>query len=177
MYPMNFEEFLIATENEMLRDKIKECYKDMSQMPDFAHEQAITLYKQYLCVGGMPEAVNNFIENKLDILKFDSHIISDIKDMYIADMHKYVKKSLETVKIEDEDISKEIKEKYNQYINEYKEAKRVNELIKKYNSIYEMFFELNRRKNEFEEKIEVIFGKGLFVYKTKEGYLNKKTYF
>ena len=100
MYPMNFEEFLIATGNEMLRDKIKECYKDMSPMPDFAHEQAITLYKQYLCVGGMPEAVNNFIENKLDILRFDSHIISDIKDMYIADMQKYVKNSFETVKIE-----------------------------------------------------------------------------
>lgn len=48
-------------------------------------------YKKYLCVGGMPEAVNDFIENDLDILKFDSHIISDIKDMYIADMQKYVK--------------------------------------------------------------------------------------
>ena len=40
------------------------------------------------------------IENKLDILRFDSHIISDIKDMYIADMQKYVKNSFETVKIE-----------------------------------------------------------------------------
>ena len=100
MYPMNFEEFLIATGNELLRDKIKESYKSMSPLPDFAHTQAINLYKQYLCVGGMPEAVNNFIENELDILKFDSHILSDIKDMYIADMQKYVKNSLETVKIE-----------------------------------------------------------------------------
>lgn len=100
MYPMNFEEFLIATGNKMLRDKIMESYKTMSPMPEFAHVQAINLYKQYLCVGGMPEAVNNFVENKLDILKFDSHIISDIKDMYIADMQKYVKNSIETVKIE-----------------------------------------------------------------------------
>lgn len=74
-------------------------------------------------------------------------------------------------------IGKEIKEKYNQYINEYKEAKRVNKLIKKYNSIYEMFFELNRRKNEFEEKIEVVLGKGLFVYKTKEGHLIRRHIF
>lgn len=100
MYPMNFEEFLLATGNEMLRDKIQQCYKYMLPMPDFAHEQAIKLYKQYLCVGGMPEAVNNFIENELDILRFDSHIISDIKDMYIADMQKYVKNSFETVNIE-----------------------------------------------------------------------------
>ena len=86
MYPMNFEEFLLATNKEMLRDKIKECYEKMTPMPDFAHEQAITLYRQYLCVGGMPEAVKNFVENDLDILRFDSHIIEDIKDSYIADM-------------------------------------------------------------------------------------------
>ena len=59
------DEMLIDLTDTFLRDKIKECYKDMSPMPDFAHEQAITLYKQYLCVGGMPEAVNNFIENEL----------------------------------------------------------------------------------------------------------------
>ena len=100
MYPMNFEEFLIATGKEILKNKIEECYRTMERMPDFAHEEALTLYKQYLCVGGMPEAVKNFIENDLDILKFDSHIISDIKDMYIADMQKYVKGTLETVKIE-----------------------------------------------------------------------------
>jgi len=58
------------------------------------------LYKQYLCVGGMPEAVSNFIENEQDILRFDSHIISDIIEMYIADMKQYVTSSLETVKIE-----------------------------------------------------------------------------
>lgn len=100
MYPMNFEEFLLATGNELLKNKIKECYETMSPMPEFAHERALELYKKYLCVGGMPEAVNDLITNDLDILKFDSHIISDIKDMYIADMQKYVKSSLETVKIE-----------------------------------------------------------------------------
>lgn len=36
----NFEEFLIATRKEFLRDKIKECYNEMKPMPDFAHEQA-----------------------------------------------------------------------------------------------------------------------------------------
>lgn len=100
MYPMNFEEFLMATGKEMLLNKIKECYSKMEAMPSFAHEQALTLYKQYLCVGGMPESVNNFIENDLDILKYDSNIISNIIEMYIADMKKYVKGNIETVKIE-----------------------------------------------------------------------------
>ena len=100
MYPMNFEEFLLAVDKEMLRDQIKKSYSNMSPMPDYAHEQAITLYRQYLCVGGMPEAIKNFVENDLDILKFDSHIIEDIKDSYIADMKKYVSSELEATKIE-----------------------------------------------------------------------------
>lgn len=100
MYPMNFEEFLMATGKEMLKNKIEECYKTMTPMPEFAHEQAIELYKKYLCIGGMPEAIKDFVENDLDVLKFDSHIISDIKDMYIADMQKYVKNTIETVNIE-----------------------------------------------------------------------------
>lgn len=100
MHPMNFEEFLMATGNDILKEQIEKCYENMSPMPEFAHEQALKLYKQYLCVGGMPEAVCNFIENDIDILKFDNHIISDIKDMYIADMQKYVKNNLESVKIE-----------------------------------------------------------------------------
>lgn len=100
MYPMNFEEFLMATGKEMLLNKIKECYSNMEVMPSFAHEQALTFYKQYLCVGGMPESVSNFIENGLDILKYDSQIISNIIEMYIADMKKYVKSNIESVKIE-----------------------------------------------------------------------------
>ena len=100
MYPMNFEEFLIATGKELLLNKIKECYSKMEAMPSFAHEQALTLYRQYLCVGGMPESINNFIENDLDILKYDSNIISNITEMYIADMKKYVKGNIESVKIE-----------------------------------------------------------------------------
>ena len=77
MYPMNFEEFLMATRKEMLLNKIKECYSKMEAMPAFAHEQALTLYKQYFCVGGMPESVKNFIENDLDILKYDSCIFTN----------------------------------------------------------------------------------------------------
>ena len=100
MYPMNFEEFLLATGNEMLRNKIKECYLKMEPMPEYAHIQALNLYKQYLCVGGMPESVKNLVENDLDILKYDSHIIEDIKDSYIADMKKYVTSEIEAVKIE-----------------------------------------------------------------------------
>ena len=100
MYPMNFEEFLMATGKDILLKKIKECYSKMETMPTFAHDEALTLYRQYLCVGGMPEAILDFVENDLDILRYDSHIISNIIEMYIADMKKYVKGNIESVKIE-----------------------------------------------------------------------------
>lgn len=100
MYPMNFEEFLMATKNDILLEKIKECYLKMEPMPDFAHEQALKLYRQYLCVGGMPESVSNFIDNNMDILSYDSNILSNIVEMYIADMKKYVKNNIESIKIE-----------------------------------------------------------------------------
>lgn len=137
------------------------------------------------------EDFKNIYENIADIHNFSNDISAD--EEYFAIKYINVEKAMPKLPSEikdfvvinengislndDEEIGKEIKEKYNQYINEYKEAKRVNELIKKYNSIYEMFFELNRRKNEFEEKIEVILGKGLFVYKTKEGYLIRRHIF
>lgn len=136
MYPMNFEEFLLATGREKLRDEIKECYNSMLPMPDFAHKQAIELYKKYLCVGGMPESVNNFIENKMDILKYDSHILSDINAMYIADMQKYVKNSLETVKIE----------------KVYKNIP--SQLVKDNKSFQYSFIEEKGRKRKYESSID-----------------------
>ena len=149
MYPMNFEEFLIATGKELLKEKIEECYNNMQPMPEFAHEQAITLYKQYLCVGGMPEAVNNFIENDLDILKFDSHILSDIKDMYIADMQKYVKNNMETVKIEKvyknipSQLAKDNKNFQYSFIEETGRKRK-----------YESFIEETGRKRKYESAID-----------------------
>ena len=86
--------------NMWREDYAEIIWEKVTRLEKNRNEEAINLYKKYLCVGGMPEAVNNFIENDLDILKFDSHILSDIKDMYVADMKKYVSSNLETVKIE-----------------------------------------------------------------------------
>lgn len=160
MYPMNFEEFLIATGNEMLRDAIKKCYKEMLPMPEFAHNHALMLYRQYLCIGGMPEAVNNFIENGQDILKFDSHIISDIKDMYIADMKKYVKNNLETVKIE----------------KVYKNIP--SQLAKENKSFKYNFIDENGRKRKYETSIDWLVSSKMVLidYNTKKIEIPLKVY-
>lgn len=149
MYPMSFEEFLIALNKEMLLEKIKESYENMIPLPTFAHEEALLLYKRYLCVGGMPEAVKNFISNESDILKYDSNILSNIIDMYIADMNKYVKNSLETVKIEK--VYKNIP------VQLAKDKKTF-----KYNLI-----EANARKRMYEHPIEWLISSGMILNSNK----------
>ena len=100
MYPMDFEEFLIANGSKSLVDEIKKCYIESTPMDSVLHEKALNLYRLYICVGGMPEAVKNLIANEKDILKFDKTIIEDIYQSYLNDMNKYVSNKFEASKIE-----------------------------------------------------------------------------
>lgn len=100
MYPMDFEEFLMANENIGLIDEIKKCYNGNTPMDSVLHEKTLGLYRLYLCVGGMPEAVKNLIQNNNDIMKFDQSIIQDIINSYLDDMNKYVQNKAESIKIE-----------------------------------------------------------------------------
>ena len=100
MHPMDFEEFLIANNSEFLRDEIVNCYKNNISMDPVLHEKALNLYRLYLCVGGMPESVNNLIINDKDILKYDRSIVEDIYQSYLKDMNKYVTNKFEANKIE-----------------------------------------------------------------------------
>ena len=100
MYPMDFEEFLCANGNQILVDEIKNCYINNKPMDPVLHNKSIDLYRLYLCVGGMPEAINNLISNNDDILKFDKSIIENIYQSYLNDMNKYITNKFEASKIE-----------------------------------------------------------------------------
>ena len=96
LYPLDFEEFLTATGNDLLIDEITECYTQMSPMNEGLHQKALDLYHDYLIIGGMPEAVKAFIETNSYI---DTSLVqSSIIDSYTADMAKYASNS-EAVKI------------------------------------------------------------------------------
>lgn len=93
MYPMNFEEFLLATDNENLRDMILESYNSMTPM--LLHDKAMDLYRTYLVVGGYPKAVKTYIEtNDMNLVRSEQISISN---SYISDMTKYATPS-ETIK-------------------------------------------------------------------------------
>ncbi len=96
LYPLDFEEFLTATGNDLLIDEITECYTQISPMNEGLHQKALDLYHDYLIIGGMPEAVKAFIETNSYI---DASLVqSSIIDSYTADMAKYASNS-EAVKI------------------------------------------------------------------------------
>lgn len=90
---MDFEEFLWACGEDKLLNEIKESYKNMTSLLDVNHKKALEIYNQYLCIGGMPEAVSKFIELDKDINKFDDSILNLLNSAYLADMTKYTVKN------------------------------------------------------------------------------------
>lgn len=85
LYPLDFEEFLWATNRKDLCDLIQESYQTFS--PLSLHETAMDAYKTYLVVGGMPRVVTEYVE-KHDF-DFVLAMQKSLNDAYIADMAKY----------------------------------------------------------------------------------------
>lgn len=99
MYPMDFEEFLLALGEDILRDGIVNAYKNMTYLPEAVHNKALKIYHDYLMIGGMPQAVRYFVENGKSVIDFNRDIISYIRLAYMADMTKYVSNASESAKI------------------------------------------------------------------------------
>lgn len=100
MYPMDFEEFLMATSKKELIDEIYKCYEQMTPITNSIHQKLLNLYRLYLCIGGMPQAVQNIVDVNQDIFAFDKNIIKDIIQSYLNDMNQYILNNSEKSKIE-----------------------------------------------------------------------------
>ena len=87
MFPLDFEEFLWATDNHVLATKIREHYATDEAMPESVHKMALDLYQKYLVVGGMPECVKKFVEtySYIECRALQQAILNG----YDADMSKY----------------------------------------------------------------------------------------
>ncbi len=100
MYPLNFEEFLMALNENMLIDEIKSCYEKNQAIANPIHEKALNLFRLYLVSGGMPESINNLLKINKDVINYDQDILKNIIGAYLNDMNKYVTNNSEKVKIE-----------------------------------------------------------------------------
>ena len=86
MYPMDFEEFLWAMGNDMRAEYIDKQFEAKKPMGDF-HREAMRLFRQYLIVGGMPQAVDEYVKSK-DFDRVDA-VKRQILRLYRNDIKKY----------------------------------------------------------------------------------------
>ena len=86
MYPMDFEEFLWAMGNEVMMPYIRERFEKQQPMGEF-HREALHYFRQYLIVGGMPQAVAEYAASR-DFTKVDA-VKRQILRLYKNDIKKY----------------------------------------------------------------------------------------
>ena len=89
LFPMDFEEFLMALGEQKLIHEIKSHYESNEPLVEPIHEKALDLYKKYLVLGGMPTIINDFIRNDGKISQVNFEMQEYIIATYLADMNKY----------------------------------------------------------------------------------------
>ncbi|MBR6058912.1 MAG: ATP-binding protein [Victivallales bacterium] len=87
MFPMDFEEFLWAIGKDDLMDYIRECFENKKPLGGGLHRKTMELFRQYMIVGGMPQAVEIYTKNT-DFDKVDK-VKRSILNIYRADISKY----------------------------------------------------------------------------------------
>lgn len=85
--PLNFEEFLTAAGQEPLAEVIADAYVKKMPLPDALHKKSSRLMREYMLVGGMPQAVTEFLESR-DFGKVDQ-VKRDILALYSNDIEKF----------------------------------------------------------------------------------------
>ena len=101
MYPMDFEEFLWAMGNETIMPIIRKHFSEKKPLGQPLHRKTMDYFRQYMIVGGMPQAVSEYVAAK----DFDAvdRIKRDILSLYREDVSKHAQGyELKTVSIFDE---------------------------------------------------------------------------
>lgn len=91
MYPVDFEEFMVYMNEEILLEYIGECYEKRQPLEQKMHARAMHLFKEYMLVGGMPQAIVAFAKNGRDFAAADIEK-RDIIALYRDDIRKAAKR-------------------------------------------------------------------------------------
>ena len=91
MFPVDFEEFMSYMDEELLLEYIKEHLKEKKPMDLKFHQKAMHLFKEYMLVGGMPQAVVAFKKNSRNFAAADIEK-RDIISLYRDDIKKSAKR-------------------------------------------------------------------------------------
>ena len=97
MYPMDFEEFLWALGNETAVPLMRACFAERRALGEVSHCQIMDLFRQYLVVGGMPQAVETFAASR-NLDEVDARK-RDILNLYRADIQKYAGRLVDKIEL------------------------------------------------------------------------------
>ena len=87
--PLDFEEFLLSFEEEPLILFIRKCFEEKKPLGEVLHRKALNYFRQYMIVGGMPQAILKYHENKN---LSDVNVVKQrILRLYRQDIAKYAK--------------------------------------------------------------------------------------
>ena len=64
MYPMDFEEYLWAINDEVTIPTIRESFEKRKPLGDAIHRRIMKSFRTYMVVGGMPQAVDAYVSGK-----------------------------------------------------------------------------------------------------------------
>lgn len=88
MYPLDFEEFLYSQGfNEFAISALRRKFEALESLDEATHAKVMDLFKKYLLVGGLPDAVNSYIKTK-NIVNV-RNIQNEIHEYYAIDASKY----------------------------------------------------------------------------------------
>lgn len=91
MYPLDFEEFAVFMGEDLLLEYIGKCFKEGEPLERGMHNKAMRLFKEYMLVGGMPQAVLAYKNGKRDFAAADVEK-RDILALYRDDIGKSAKR-------------------------------------------------------------------------------------
>jgi len=89
MFPMDFEEFLWAMGDEKTIPFLKECFENFRPLGQAMHRRVMNDFRQYILVGGMPQAVEAYMKSKS--FEDTDRIKRRILRLYREDITKFAK--------------------------------------------------------------------------------------
>ncbi len=92
MYQLDFEEFLWANGvGQLVIDTMRQSFRERQSLSEAIHNRILDLFKKYLLVGGMPDAVNAYLETH-NLVRVRA-IQNEIRQLYAEDAAKYEKQA------------------------------------------------------------------------------------
>lgn len=149
MYPLDFEEFLWAKGiSEDVINYLKKSFKNKTKISNGVHQSMLRYFKEYICVGGLPEVVNNFIltSDMNVVLKTQRDLIEEYRD----DFAKHLDKN------ENEEIDYKLLTKINSVFDSIPSQLSKENKKFQYSKIKE-----KGRNSEFEDAIEWLVDSGI----------------